>query len=156
MQIEYQKKDLDGSNHKIGIVKSRYNEDITGGLLAGCFKALEECGVKKENIEILEVPGSFELPIGAKRLAEKKYDAIICLGAIIKGETNHDEYIANAVSRGITEVALKYNLPVLFGVITALNLEQAKARSADDRQNRGYAAARGAIELLENFHEIGI
>jgi 6,7-dimethyl-8-ribityllumazine synthase len=151
MQREQQKKELDGSNYKIGIARARFNEDITGGLLEGCYKALEECKVKKENIEILEVPGSFELPIGAKRLAEKKYDAIICLGAIIKGETNHDEYIASAVSHGITDVALEYNLPVLFGVITALNLEQAKNRSADDEQNRGYAAARGAIELLESL-----
>lgn len=155
MQIKYQKKDLDGSKYKIGIVKSSYNKDIMGGLLNGCFKALEECGVKKENIEVLEVPGSFELPIGAQRLAEKKkYDAIICLGAIVKGETNHDEYIASAAANGITNVALKYNLPVLFGVITALSLEQAKARSADDEQNRGYAAAVGAIEILENLHEI--
>jgi 6,7-dimethyl-8-ribityllumazine synthase len=152
MQREYQKKELDGSDYKIGIVRSHYNEDITGGLLAGCFKALEECKVKKENIDLLEVPGSFELPIAAQKLAEtKKYDAIICLGAIIKGETNHDEYIASACSHGITNVALKYNLPVLFGVITALNLEQAKARSADDEQNRGYAAAAGAVEILENF-----
>lgn len=152
MQREYQKKDLDGSKYKIGIVKSRYNEEITGGLLGGCLRALEEYKVKKENIEVLEVPGSFELPIGAERLAgRKKYDAIICLGAIIKGETNHDEYIASACSYGLTDVALKYNLPVLFGVITALNLDQAIARSADDEQNRGYSAAIGAVEILENL-----
>jgi 6,7-dimethyl-8-ribityllumazine synthase len=155
MKVEYLKKDLDGRQYKIGIVKSHYNEGITGDLLEGCFKGLEECKVKKENIEVLEVPGSFELPIGAENLAErKKYDAIICLGTVIKGETNHDEYIASAASQGITEVALKYNLPVLFGVITALNLEQAKARSADDEQNRGYAAAMGAIEILENFKKV--
>lgn len=153
--MNIKKKELDGSNYKIGIVKSHFNRDITAGLLNGCFKALGECKVKKENIEVLEVPGSFELPIAAQKLAEgKKYDAIICLGAIIKGETNHDEYIASACSNGITNVALKYNLPVLFGVITALNLEQAKARSADDEQNRGYAAAMGAIEILENFKKV--
>ena len=155
MQRSYQKKELNGSNYKIGIVKSNFNNDITSGLLRGCFKALEECKVKKENIDLLEAPGSFELPIAAQKLAEgKKYDAIICLGAIIRGETNHDEYIASACSHGITNVALKYNLPVLFGVITALGLEQAKARSADDEKNRGYAAVTGAIEILENFKKV--
>jgi 6,7-dimethyl-8-ribityllumazine synthase len=155
MDFERQKKELDGSNYKIGIVKSGYNKDIMDGLFKGCLAALEECKVKKENVNVLEVPGSFELPIGAQKLAEgKKYDAIICLGVIIKGETNHDEYIAGAAARGITDVALKYNLPVLFGVITALNMDQAKARSADDRNNRGYAAAVSAVELLENIERL--
>ncbi|MFH2136307.1 MAG: 6,7-dimethyl-8-ribityllumazine synthase [Patescibacteria group bacterium] len=155
MQLEHQKKNLDGSNYKIGIVESSYNEDIKSGLLKGCLAALEECKVKKENVDVLEVPGSFELPVGVQKLAErKKYDAIICLGVVIKGETNHDEYIAGAAAHGITDVALKYNLPVLFGVITALNLEQAIARSADDEQNRGYAAAIGAVQILENFKKL--
>lgn len=154
MQKGFQKNKFKGENYKIGVIKARFNEIITGGLLKGCLQGLQECAVKKEHIKILEVPGSFELAIGAQKLAQsKKYDALICLGAIIKGETRHDEYIAHACGQGLTNVSLKYNLPVLFGVVTALNLKQARERSSTNGSgdNRGYEAALSAIEMLENL-----
>ncbi len=152
MRHEHPKKTIRGEGYKIGIVKSAFNEDITAGLLDGCQRALRECGVREENVGLLEVPGSFELSIGAQRLLEKKcYDAVVCLGAIIKGETRHDEYIAMACSQGITSVALKYNTPVLFGVLTTLSIEQAEARSSDNDNNKGYEAAMAAVELLNNL-----
>ena len=155
MKINQEKKELDGSRYKIGIVKSSYNKEIMDGLLAGCLKGLGERGIKEKNIYVLEVPGSFELAIGAQKLAEKgKYDGIICLGAIVKGETRHDEYIANACANGLTQISLKYNLPVMLGVITALNLEQAIARSRDDNDNRGYLATLAVVELLNNLRKI--
>jgi 6,7-dimethyl-8-ribityllumazine synthase len=155
MQIEQRKKALDGSRYRIGIVKSNYNKEVMDGLIAGCLKGLAECGVREKNICVLEGPGSFELPIGAQKLAERrKYDGIICLGAIVKGETRHDEYIANACVNGLTNVALKYDLPVMLGVITALDLDQARARSGDNKENRGYLAALALVELLNNLRKV--
>ncbi len=152
MEKGIEKKVCSGEQYKIAIVKSRFNEDVISGLLQGALKALKECGVKEENIKVLEVPGSFELPFGAKQIADKKeYDAIVCLGAIIKGETNHDHHIAGACAKGLIDLSLEYNIPILFGVITALNIDQAAARSADNDLNRGYEAALSAVEILENI-----
>lgn len=152
MKVNTEKKELDGENYRIGIVKSNYNKEVMDGLLKGCLKGLRECGVDEENIKVLEVPGSFELPIGAQNLVGKgEYDGIICLGAIVKGETKHDEHIANACANGLTNISLKYNLPVMLGVITALSLDQAKARSEDNENNRGYLASFALIELLGNL-----
>jgi len=140
---------VEGSKYKIGIVRSRFNDSITRGLLRGCLKALNESKVKEKKITVLEVPGSFELPLGAQEMAKtKKYDAIICLGSIIKGETNHDVYIANACSQGIMSVSLVHDIPVLFGVLTTSNAKLAKARASDDDRNKGYECGLAAVEMV--------
>ena len=118
--------DLNGSGHKIGIVVSRFNEFITGRLLEGAVNCLVEQGVKDEDIEVVHVPGAFEIPQTARRLVEKKkYDAILCLGAVIRGGTPHFEYVAGETAKGVGTVALEASIPVLFGVLTTDNLEQA-------------------------------
>lgn len=148
----FEKKNLNGENYKIAIVKARFNKEVTDGLLDGALKALDECNVSEENIFTIEVPGAFEIPITAQKLAEtKKYNAIVCLGAIIKGETRHDEYIAQSTTKGMIDVALKYNIPVLLGVITALNLKQAYDRSMNNTNNKGYESTLSAIETLNNL-----
>lgn len=126
-------KELNGSQLKIGIVVSRWNSEITDALLAKCKEGLLAAKVKEKHIFIQEVPGSFELPFGASILIKKKkVDAVICLGALIKGETPHDEYIAKAASYGIMKVQLETGVPVIFGVLTCLNEKQALARSVGD------------------------
>lgn len=135
----------DASKLKIGIVVSRYNEDITTSLLGGAIALCQEWGVKKQNIRVVEVPGGFEIPFGCLKLLQKnKPDAIIALGCIIKGETDHDVYIANAVSYGITQLSLQYKIPIAFGVITTNNLKQAKVR-ATGSSNKGREAAAAAL-----------
>lgn len=137
----------DGSGLKIGIVVSEFHKDITGRLLDGALETLNACNVKKKNIYILRVPGSFEIPFGCLSLLKgKKYDAIIALGCIIKGETSHDVYIASAVSQGIMNLSLKYQKPISFGVVTADNLAQATARSTGET-NRGKDAALAAVSM---------
>lgn len=147
------KKKLDGKGIRVAVVQARFNEKITSGLLRGCLEGLRECAVQKKNIKVVEVPGSFEISFVASQLAKSgKYDVIIALGAVMKGETKHDEYIANAVAYGITKVSIATGVPVIFGVITPNNLEQAVVRSSDNKQNKGYEAALTAIEmaLLKN------
>lgn len=132
---------------KIGIVVSRFNEMITEGLLEGALSTLKEAGVADEDITVVRVPGSFEIPLAAQRLAEsKEFQAIVCLGAVIRGETPHFDYICLQASNGVLEVALKYDLPVTFGIITADTVEQALARADEDR-NKGSEAAIGAVEM---------
>lgn len=142
------KKKLNGKGAHVAVVRARFNEKITDGLLRGCLKGLQESKVQEKNINVVEVPGSFEIPFAASLLArQKKFDVIIALGAIIKGETKHDEYIANAVAYGITRVSIATGVPVIFGVITPNNFEQAVARSGNNKQNKGYEAALAAIEM---------
>jgi 6,7-dimethyl-8-ribityllumazine synthase len=130
----------------VGIVVSRFNEDITTGLLKGALATLKEWKVKPANITTIFVPGSFEIPYGCQKLImNKRPDVVIALGCIIKGETKHDEYIANAVSHGIMRLSLDYKIPVMFGVLTPNNLEQAKARSVG-KFNKGREAALAALE----------
>ena len=138
----------DGKPYKIGIVVSRWNEDITSALLEGSTTTLKEAGVLDENIEVLLVPGSFELPWGARQLmkADKK-DAIICLGCIVQGETKHDEYIASAVSNGIMQLSLASGIPVLFGVLTTNSYEQARDRAGGTCGNKGSEAAIAALQM---------
>ncbi|MDI6778023.1 MAG: 6,7-dimethyl-8-ribityllumazine synthase [Patescibacteria group bacterium] len=138
-------KKIDGSKLKIGIVVSQFNDNITKSMLEGALETLKENKVKKENIKIVWVPGSFEIPLACQRLAEtKKFDALVAIGCVIKGETDHYYYIANTASDGIMEVVLDYNLPIGFGVITVNNLKQAKARSRG-RHNKGREAAEAAL-----------
>ncbi|OGH64932.1 MAG: 6,7-dimethyl-8-ribityllumazine synthase [Candidatus Magasanikbacteria bacterium RIFCSPHIGHO2_01_FULL_41_23] len=134
--IEHKK--LNGNKLRIGIVKAQWNNSITDNLLAGCLKSLSNAGVNKKNIFVLEVPGSFELPFSAQKIIkEKRVDVVIVLGCLIKGETRHDEYIAQAVSQGIMRLGLETGVPVIFGVLTCQIEKQAIDRSVGEN-NHGY------------------
>ena len=138
----------DGSSFKIGIVVSQWNADITNALLEGAQDTLLKAGVLSDNIEILYVPGSFELPWGARQIMKPgKRDAVICLGCIIQGETRHDEYIASAVASGIMQLGLMSGVPVIFGVLTTNTEEQAKDRAGGKHGNKGSEAAAAALQM---------
>jgi 6,7-dimethyl-8-ribityllumazine synthase len=133
---------------RFGIVVSEWNSEITNSLLSGAIDMLIEHGAKNNNISVKYVPGSFELTFGAQLFAEQnKVDAIICLGCVIQGETRHFDFICDAVANGVTNVSLKYNLPVIFGVLTTNNLKQAKERSGGKLGNKGEEAALTAIQM---------
>ena len=137
-----------GKGLKFGLVVSRFNEFLTKKLLEGAQDALLRHGVNQEDIEIAWVPGSFEIPLVAKKLAEtKRFDAVICLGAVVRGGTPHFEYIAAEVTKGIAKVGLETGLPVIYGVLTADTLEQAIERAGTKMGNRGFDAAVEAIEM---------
>lgn len=139
----------DISNKKFAIVISEWNEEITGALGTGAYDTLIKCGAQEENIVVKYVPGSYELTLGAQWLAnDPAIDAVICLGCVIQGETPHFDFICQSVAQGVKDVALKYNKPVIFGVLTTLNLEQAKDRSGGKHGNKGDEAAMTAIKLL--------
>ena len=146
-----------GEGLKFGVVISRFNEFITSRLLEGAQDALLRHGVSQENIDIAWVPGSFEIPLIAKKLAEtKRYDTVICLGAIIRGGTPHFEYIAAEVTKGIAKVGLDTGLPVICGVITADSLEQAIERAGTKEGNKGFEAAVNAIEMANLMRSIAL
>jgi len=137
-----------GKGLKFGLVVSRFNEFLTRRLLEGAQDALLRHGVNGEDIDVAWVPGSFEIPLAAKKLAQtKKYDAIICLGAVVRGGTPHFEYVAAEVSKGIAKVSLESGLPVAYGVLTTDTLEQAIERSGTKEGNEGFKAAVDAIEM---------
>jgi len=145
-----------GKGLKFGLVVSRFNEFITKKLLDGAQDALLRHGVNQEDIEIAWVPGSFEIPLIAKKLVQtKRYDAVICLGAVVRGGTPHFEYIAAEVSKGIAKVSLDTGLPVIYGVITADTLEQAIERAGTKMGNKGFEAAVNAIEMANLLKSIG-
>ncbi len=145
-----------GKGLKFGLVASRFNEFITKKLVEGAQDALLRHGVSEEDIEIAWVPGTFEIPLVAKKLVlTKRYDAVICLGAVIRGATPHAEYIAAEVTKGISKVGLETGLPVIYGVITADTLEQAIERSGTKRGNKGFEAAVSAIEMANLSQSIG-
>lgn len=138
---------LNGRNLKIGVIRSRWSEEITAALLVGALKAFAESGVNKKNIITIDVTGTFELPMAAQKvIKQKKVDAVLVLGCVIKGETPHDEYIAHAASQGIMRVALDTGVPVIFGVLTCLNEQQAVARSTG-QNNHGYFWGKTAVEM---------
>lgn len=138
---------LNGSEVRVGIIMARWNDDIIEGLYSGVNKSLSECGVKPSNIFTTTIPGSYELPVTAKFLAaSKRVDVIICLGCLIKGDTMHFEYIASAVSDGLMKVSLDSMVPVIFGVLTTLNKEQAIHRSTGDH-NEGVSWGTSAVEM---------
>ena len=145
-----------GKGLKFGLVVARFNEFITKKLLEGAQDALLRHGVSQEDIEVAWVPGSFEIPLIAKKLAQtKKYDAVICLAAVVRGGTPHFEYIAAEVSKGIARVGLETGLPVIYGVITADTLEQAIERAGTKAGNKGFDAAMSAIEMANLVRAIG-
>lgn len=134
---------------KIAIVSSRFNDFIVERLVEGAVDALKRHNVADENITIAKVPGAFEIPVAAKRLAEsKKFDAVICLGAVIRGSTTHYDYVCNEVSKGIAQVSLATGVPVMFGVLTTENIEQAIERSGSKAGNKGSDCALGALEMI--------
>lgn len=142
-------------NIKIGIVVARFNEFITSKLLGGAMDGLERHNVAKEDIDVAWVPGAFEIPLIAKKMADSgKYDAIICLGAVIRGATSHYDYVCNEVSKGIASVSLSADIPVMFGVVTTENIEQAIERAGTKAGNKGYDCALGAIEMVNLIREI--
>jgi 6,7-dimethyl-8-ribityllumazine synthase len=139
----------DVSNKKFAIVVSEWNQEVTDALYEGAYKTLLVYGAKPEHILKAEVPGSFELSLGAQIFAQKpEIDAVICLGCVIQGETKHFDFICHAVAQGITQVSLKYNKPVIFGVLTPNNQEQALARAGGIHGNKGDEAAFTAIKML--------
>ncbi len=145
-----------GKGLKFGLVISRFNEFITKKLVEGAQDALLRHGVNEVDIDIVWVPGSFEIPLVAKKLAQsKKYNAVICLGAVVRGGTPHFEYIATEVTKGIAEVGLETGLPVIYGIITADTLEQAIERAGTKMGNAGFAAAENAIEMANLLKSIG-
>jgi 6,7-dimethyl-8-ribityllumazine synthase len=137
-----------GKGMKFGVVVSRFNDFITNKLLEGAQDALVRHGVSEEDIDVARVPGAFEIPLAAQKLAQtKKYDGVICVGAVIRGGTPHFEYVASEVSKGIARVGLDTGLPVTFGVITADTIEQAIERAGTKQGNKGFDAAVDAIEM---------
>lgn len=132
---------------KIGIVTSRFNSQITEGLEVGCYQRLLELGVKAEHIARVRVPGAVEIPLAALKLLERDCDAVIALGAVIRGETTHYDYVCNSVERGCSEVMLRTKKPVVFGVLTTENEEQAEARVGGAHGHKGRDAAEVAVEM---------
>ncbi|MCR2043238.1 6,7-dimethyl-8-ribityllumazine synthase [Anaerosalibacter massiliensis] len=146
---------LIGKELKICIVVGRFNEFIGSKLLDGSIDGLKRHGVNEEDISIFWVPGSFEIPLMAKKLASlRKYDAIICLGAVIKGDTYHFECVSNEVSKGIAKVSLDTEIPVIFGILTTDNIEQAIERAGTKGGNKGFEAAISAIEMANLLKKI--
>ncbi len=140
--------DLIGSGLKIGIVVSRFNELLSSRLLGGALDALGRHGIPEESVDVAWVPGAFEIPLVAHKMAaSKKYDAVIALGVIIRGATPHFEYVASEVSKGVAHASLKTGVPVMFGVVTADSIEQAVERSGTKHGNKGWDVAVGAIEM---------
>ncbi len=134
---------------KIGIVAARFNEFIVSKLVAGAKDGLVRHDVKEEDITLAWVPGAFEIPLVAKKMAQSgKYDAVICLGAVIRGATSHYDYVCAEVSKGIASVSLESGIPVMFGVVTTDNIEQAVERAGTKAGNKGYDCALGAIEMI--------
>jgi 6,7-dimethyl-8-ribityllumazine synthase len=144
-----------GQGLRIGIVAARFNEFITNKLVGGAYDALERHGVRREDIDLAWVPGSFEIPLVAKRMAQSgRYSAIVCVGAVIRGATPHFDYVAAEVSKGVAAVGLDTGTPVLFGVLTTENIEQAIERAGTKAGNKGFDAAVGAIEMANLLREI--
>ena len=146
---------LIGSGIKVGIVVARFNEFICSRLLGGAYDALKRHGVADDDITTAWVPGSFEIPLIAQKMAESgKYDAVICLGAVIRGATSHYDLVCNEAAKGIAQASLKTGVPVLFGVITTENIEQAIERAGTKAGNKGFDVAASAIEMVNLIKEL--
>lgn len=138
---------LVSNGKKYAIVVARFNHFITDRLVEGCLDTLKRHEVKNEEIELIRVPGAFEIPLAAKKLAHKDYDAVICLGAVIRGDTSHYDYVCSEVSKGIANVSLESGKPIIFGVVTTDTIEQAVQRAGTKAGNKGSDAAISAIEM---------
>ena len=143
------------SDSKFGIVAGRFNEFITSKLLAGALDGLKRHDVAEENIEVAWVPGAFEIPLIAAQMAKSgKYDAVICVGAVIRGNTSHYECVCNEVTKGIAQIGLQTGIPVMFGVLTTDTIEQAIERAGTKAGNKGYDCAIGALEMVNLVGEL--
>jgi 6,7-dimethyl-8-ribityllumazine synthase len=141
---------LDAAGGRFALVVSRFNAFITERLLAGALDALERSGAASDKITVVRVPGSFEIPLAARRLAQSgKYDAVVCLGAVLRGDTRHFDYIAAAVTRGVAAAGLESGIPVIYGVLTCDTLEQAIDRAGLKSGNKGFEAAMAAVEMFQ-------
>ena len=139
---------------KVGIVAARFNEIIVNKLLGGAVDGLVRHGVEEENITAAWVPGAFEIPTAANKMARTgKYDAIICVGAVIRGQTSHYDYVCNEAAKGIAQVSLETGVPVMFGILTTDNIEQAIARAGSKAGNKGYDCALSAIEMVNRLSQ---
>ena len=139
----------EAGDSRIALVVSRYNSFIVDRLLEGCLNTLMSAGVKRANVRLIKVPGAFEIPVAVKSVADRSnVDAIITLGAVIRGETPHFDIIANECARGIGSIAIKTGLPIIFGVLTVDNVDQAMDRSGDEESNKGSEAAQTALEMI--------
>lgn len=146
---------ISAANFKFAVIQSRFNDAIVDRLMESALDCLRRHNCEERNITVIKVPGAFEIPAAAERIAsQKKFDAIICLGAVIRGATPHFEYISSSVSTGITQVAVKYGLPVIFGVLTTDSVEQAIERSGTKSGNKGWDAALSAIEMADLFTKL--
>ena len=145
---------LIGERLKVAIVVSRFNSFITERLLEGTLDGLKRHGVKDKNVDIYRVPGAFEIPLIAKKLASKDYDGVICLGAVIRGATPHFDYVANEVAKGIAQVSLEKEVPVIFGILTTDTIEQAIERAGTKSGNKGFDAALTLIETVNLIKNI--
>ena len=146
---------LVAQNMKVALVAARFNEFITSKLIGGAMDGLTRHGVQEEDISLAWVPGAFEIPlIASKMAASGKYDAVICLGAVIRGSTSHYDYVCSEVSKGIAQTSLAAKIPVMFGVLTTENIEQAIERAGTKAGNKGYDCAAGAIEMVNLIHEL--
>lgn len=147
--------DTDGHGMSLAVVVSRFNQALTEKLLAGAQEALAECGVDADSVDVVWVPGSFELPLAAKRLAESgRYDAVACLGCVLRGETPHFDYVAGQAAGGIGRVGLDTGVPVAFGVITADTLQQAVERAGGSSGNKGFDAVMTAVRMANLIKKI--
>ena len=146
---------LDGAGHKIAIVVSRFNDFVTDRLLGGSVDCLTRHGVKESDIVVVRVPGAFEIPMAARKMVHAgKYDAVMCLGAVIRGGTPHFEYVAGEAAKGIGSLAAESAIPVLFGVLTTDNLEQAIERAGAKSGNKGWETALAALEMINLFKQL--
>lgn len=148
--------DLVAQNMRVGIVASRFNEFITSRLLSGALDALKRHDVASDQVDVAWVPGAFEIPMIAKRMADSgRYDAIICLGAVIRGATSHYDYVCAEVSKGIAHASIETGVPIMFGVITTDTIEQAIERAGSKAGNKGSECAEGAIEMVNLIRGLG-
>ena len=147
---------LDATRLRFGIIISRFNSAVTERLLRGALRALKECGAAADAIEVVHVPGAFEIPLFAAALARTgRFHAVVCLGAIVRGETQHHDYLSRAVTEALQELQLSQRMPITLGVLTTENIEQALQRAAEDRSNKGFEAAMTAIESANLLQQIG-
>lgn len=151
---------LTGAGRRFALIVSRFNAFITERLLEGALDCLRRHGVAEDDITVIRVPGAWEIPLTAKmlvtRTVNRPYDAVICLGAVIRGSTPHFDYVAAEVSKGVAQVGLESGVPVLFGVLTTDTLEQAVERAGSKAGNKGYAAAEAALEMVNLFQDLGV
>jgi 6,7-dimethyl-8-ribityllumazine synthase len=145
---------LNAEGFRFAVVASRWNDFLTSRLVEGALDALERLGADEKGVEVFRVPGSFEIPLLARRLAASgKWDAVVCVGTVIRGQTPHFEYIASEVTKGIAQAAMETNVPVVYGVVTADTLEQAIDRAGVKAGNKGFEAAMSAVELVNLYRE---